>query len=351
MRWGVLGTGKIAHDFVTALFASETEHVVAVASRSHSRAQEFAASHNIPCAHGSHVALLEDEHVDIVYIATASAEHVPTGLLCVAHNKHILVEKPMALTAAGARVLTKAAAGAGLFLMEGVWMYFFPVIQRVSNLIASGDIGQVTSLQASFGWTNPTDLNPGVEDAAQGGGALGAVGIYLVHLALIVFGGDRPSKVEAIGELGPRGADTHTSVLLGWEGSRHAVLTCSLRANLEGGAVVHGTKGSVRIPFPFICPLHAEVCVDDLPSVEMHEPLPQSPEVCDHTGKVISGQYNLINSAGLLYEAEAVAASVGLGALQSDLVQLDRSLLALEILDQIREKIGLNYSDCTEVSQ
>ena len=348
MRWGVLGTGKIAHDFVTALFASDSEHVVAVASRTLARAEEFARSHNIPVGYGSHEDLLDDPQVDIVYIATASAEHVPTGLLCVAHNKHVLVEKPMALTARGARALCAAAAEKSLFLMEGVWMYFFPVIQQVSRLIVAGEIGEPISLQASFGWNNPTDLNPAVEDATQGGGALGAVGIYLVHLALIVFGG-LPTKVVAIGEKGPLGADTHTSILLGFAGSKHAVLSCSLRANLDGGAMIHGTKGSVRIPFPFICPLKAEICADGAPVVHVAEQLPQSPEVCDDTGNVISGKYNLIHSAGLVYEAEAVAATIGAGALQSELVPLDRSLVALDILDTIREQIGLSYNDCTDI--
>merc|ERR1712110_1240957 len=102
--------------------------------------------------------------------------------------------------------------------MEGVWMHFFPVIMQIKEVISEGAIGEVNSVQVSFGWRNPTDANPAVEDAAEGGGALSAVGIYLIHIAVLAFGGEPPTKIEAIGEFGPLGADVHTSVLLGWPG-------------------------------------------------------------------------------------------------------------------------------------
>jgi len=229
--------------------------------------------------------------------------------------------------------------------MEGVWMHFFPVVKEVAALIAAGAIGEISSVQASFGWRNPMEHNPAVEDAAQGGGALGAVGIYLVHLALMAFGGARPSKIEAIGELGPLGADVHTSMLLGWPGNKHASLTCSLRENFAGEAVIHGSKGSVHLPFPFLCPLKAEVRVDGAEPRLLEDKLPVSDEVRDADGAVISNSFNLVNSAGLVYEAEAVGSAVIARQLQSERVPLELSLLALEIMDEIRNKMGLVYSD------
>merc|ERR1712232_193493 len=101
----------------------------------------------------------------------------------------------------GAQELRSCAREANAFLMEGVWMYFFPVIKQIKAAISGGEIGDVTYVQATFGWRNETEENPDVEDASKGGGAVSAVGIYLVHLALLAFGGERPtlpSKVEAI---------------------------------------------------------------------------------------------------------------------------------------------------------
>ena len=349
MRWGVLGTGKIAHDFVTALFASSSETVVAVASRSLERSNAFAVNHNIPAAFGSYEALLDEAEIDIVYVATSfngdftsTADHVATARKCVLRKKAVLMEKPMASTAADARSLAESAALSSVFLMEGVWMHFFPVIEQIRLAVSSGELGEVTSVQASFGWRNSAEHNPAVEDASLGGGALGAVGIYLIHLALLAYGGRKPTKVEAIAERGALGADVHTSILLGWPGNAHAVLTCSLRENLEGAAVIHGSKGTVRIPFPFLCPVVASVCVDGAPPRELRHELPQSPEVRNAAGKVISGQFNLVHSAGLAYEAEAVARAVATGALQSEAVPLERSLLALEIMDEVRAKSGLS---------
>ncbi len=121
MRWGILAPGDIANDFVHAMQTHTDQRAVAVAGRSAERAAAFAARHGIPRWHASHEALVSDRGVDIVYIASPHSEHKRLALLAIAAGKPVLVEKPMAMTATEAREIRDAAAGAGVFAMEGMW--------------------------------------------------------------------------------------------------------------------------------------------------------------------------------------------------------------------------------------
>ena len=119
-RWGVFGTGKIAHDFFVALKTlPQNEHVVvAIASRSLERATEFAVRHNIEIAYGSYVELARDENVEVVYISTIHPQHAPHCKLALSHGKHVLCEKPLAMNLKQTKEVFKLAKTKGLFVME-----------------------------------------------------------------------------------------------------------------------------------------------------------------------------------------------------------------------------------------
>ncbi|MCC6855490.1 MAG: Gfo/Idh/MocA family oxidoreductase, partial [Microbacteriaceae bacterium] len=118
LRWGVLAPGRIAASFVGSLNKSTDQKVVAVASRSQERAQQFASEHGIDTAYGSYDQLLADDSVDIVYVAAPHNEHARLAHAAIAAGKHVLIEKPIATTVAEARGIADAAAHAGVFAME-----------------------------------------------------------------------------------------------------------------------------------------------------------------------------------------------------------------------------------------
>ena len=182
-------------------------------------------------------------------------------------------------------------------------------------------------------------------DPWPGGGGLLAVGIYLIHLAMLAFNGAKPEKVEAVGELGPKGGDVRTSMVLGWSGGRQAMLAVSLRDNYAGSAVIYGTKAKISIPFPFLCPTSATVEPYDAKEMptSISEGLPCAEATTNAAGELISNKFNLINSAGLAYEANRVAADVSQGKKENEHVSHELSLAVIEVMDKVREKIGLCY--------
>lgn len=152
MRWGIMGTGTIATDFVRVLAAMPDAAVAAVGSRSAERAAAFAAELGVPTAttHGSYEELVADPQVDVIYIATPSSRHVSDSILCLQAGKPVLCEKSMAPTAEEADRVLKLARQRGIFFLHGVWSRFFPAMRAIREAIASGAIGTVYSAHASF---------------------------------------------------------------------------------------------------------------------------------------------------------------------------------------------------------
>ena len=151
LRWGVLGTGWIAGTFVAALRASTRQVVQAVGSRSPDSARRAAIAFGAASAHGSYEALVADPEVDIVYVATPHHLHLQHALLAIEAGKHVLVEKPVGLDAAEARVIGEAACRAGVFCMEAMWTLFLPRYDIVRQLLADSVVGEPKVVQADMG--------------------------------------------------------------------------------------------------------------------------------------------------------------------------------------------------------
>ena len=163
LRWGILGAGKIAHDFVVALKTlPESEHqVAAVAEMSAEPAQQFAATHSIPRSYGSFEELMKDPDVDVIYIATIHVTHHDNGLQVLEAGKPALCEKPMTMNGRDTKALISKAREKGLFLMEATWMRFFPAIVELRRMIAEGYLGEVKFVRANFSFRRPPDRAEG----------------------------------------------------------------------------------------------------------------------------------------------------------------------------------------------
>ncbi|XP_006898748.1 PREDICTED: trans-1,2-dihydrobenzene-1,2-diol dehydrogenase [Elephantulus edwardii] len=327
LRWGIVSVGLISSDFTAVLQSlPRSEHqVVAVAARDLSRAKEFARKYDIPKAYGSYEELAKDPNVEVAYIGAQHPQHKATVMMCLAGGKAVLCEKPMGVNAAEVREMVAEARSRGLFLMEAIWTRFFPVSESLRAVLAQGTLGDLRMARAEFG----VDLThvPRALDWAQAGGGLLDIGIYCVQFISMVFGGQKPEKISAMGRRHETGVDDTVTVLLQYPGGVHASFTCSITAPLTNTAYVTGTKGMAQVLEPCWCPTKLVV------KGELKEfPLPS-----------ITAKFNFTNGPGMAYEAKHVRECLRKGLKESPVIPLAESELLADILEEVRKSIGVTF--------
>jgi predicted dehydrogenase len=254
LRWGILSTANIARTkVVPGIQKAESCEVVAVGSRDLAAARGFADDLRIPRAHGSYEALLADPDVDAVYIPLPNHLHLEWTIAAARAGKHVLCEKPLALTSVDAERMVDACERAGVRLMEAFMYRLHPSWQAVRELVASGRIGRLVAVQSWFSYFNddPTNIR-NIHEA--GGGALFDIGCYCVNLSRMLFG-QEPARVEASIQRDPElRVDVVTSALLEFPDGGIATFTCSTRAEPDQRVHIYGTDGRISIGIPFNIP-------------------------------------------------------------------------------------------------
>ena len=251
LRWGILGTAKIAREWmVPAIQSSCNGEVVAIASRDVAKAQDFAAEFNIGQAYGSYEALLADPSVEAIYNPSPNHMHVPLSLMAIGAGKHVLCEKPLGLTASELQPLMEAAAAhPNLVVMEAFMYRFHPQWRKVRELLDNDAIGQVNGVEASFTYFN-CDANNVRNKTGIGGGGLLDIGCYCVSAARFIFGRE-PKRVTAVIENDPNfGVDRHASGVLDFAPGM-ARFYCSTQSDSSQIVKINGSKGSLVIESPF----------------------------------------------------------------------------------------------------
>ncbi|NYJ07192.1 Gfo/Idh/MocA family protein [Petropleomorpha daqingensis] len=322
MRWGIVGPGRIAETVMADFPLVEGAEVVAVASRSASRAEDFARRHGIGRAYGSYGQLLDDPEIDVLYIATTSAQHHAIAVAALRAGKSVLVEKPLALTLAGAEEILDAASKAGRFAMEGVWMRFHPAIARLRDLLAQAAIGDVRALHITAGLPLPTDPADRFYNAALGGGVLLDVGVYAVSLAQMILGA--PDTVAATGVRSTTGVDEEVGLLLGWTGGRSASFTLSMRHGMPASARVFGSAGWIDVGPPFLRPERLQLHRRGAEPETFHDPIP--------------GQ-------GYVPELTEVTRCVLDGRTESTVVPWTDTLAVLSVLEEATAQLGVRHAE------
>ena len=243
VRWGVLGCARVFERRMMPAFraAAETE-VVAVASRARDRAHECAERHGVGHAYGSYEALLEDREIDVVYIPLPNHLHAEWTLKALAAGKHVLCDKPLAVTYADARRMADAARDAGLRLMEGFMYRHHPQHARVAEIVGSGEIGRVALFRGSYSFLADRQGHRWGADA--GGGAVFDIGVYPLNAARLQLGAE-PAAVTAVASLDPEGADRHTAATLEFPDGRTAVIDCGFDQTFTTRYELVGDEGVV----------------------------------------------------------------------------------------------------------
>lgn len=253
LRWGILSTANIGRrKVIPAMQKARRCRVVAIGSRDIEVAREIASALDIPRAHGSYEAVLADPDVDAVYIPLPNHLHREWTIAAAQAGKHVLCEKPLALSSAEAAEMVAACERAGVVLMEAFMYRLHPSWVAVREMVAAGRIGQLTAVQSWFSYFNddPTNIR-NIRD--MGGGALYDIGCYCVNLSRTLFAGE-PSAVRGSIVRDPLlGVDVVTSAILEF-GAGTATFTCSTRTETDQRVHVYGTDGRITVPIPFNIP-------------------------------------------------------------------------------------------------
>ncbi len=251
VRWGVLGVARIAVDkVIPAMQAGARCRVDAIASRDASRAADAAAALGIPRSFGSYDALLEDPDIDAIYNPLPNHMHVPWTIRALEAGKHVLCEKPVALTAGEAEALIAARDRTGRQVQEAFMVRHHPQWRRVRELIRGGRLGTVRAVQAVFAYDNPDPEN--IRNIREtGGGGVYDIGCYPTTISRYVFEAE-PVRVSALMEYDPVfGTDRLATAVLAFPGGQ-ASWTCSTQIARHQSLVILGTQAWLRVEFPFV---------------------------------------------------------------------------------------------------
>src|ERR1700712_4127168 len=251
LRGGILSTAAIGtkKGVIPAMQAGEYTTVTAIASRDLAKAQEAATALGIPTAYGSYEELLADPNIDAIYNPLPNHMHVPWTIKAAEAGKHVLCEKPIALTVAEAETLLAVRDRTGVKIREAFMVRTHPQWLRLRELIDEGRIGELRAVQGHFSYFN---INPdNIRNRADiGGGALMDIGCYLVHAARYAFNAEPTRVVSLISRDPEMHTDRLTSALLDFGDARQAIFTCSTQLVPHQRLQFFGTKGRIDLEVP-----------------------------------------------------------------------------------------------------
>ncbi|BBH18934.1 deoxyfructose oxidoreductase [Paenibacillus baekrokdamisoli] len=254
LRWGVIGCAGIAVGAVIpGIQQSETGEVVAIASREISKAEETAAKLNIPKAYGSYEEILLDKDIDAIYIPLPNHLHMEWSIRAIEAGKHVLCEKPIALNAEQAQRMVDASRAAGVHLAEAFMYRNHPRYERVKEIIASGEIGEVRGMHSVFTFNNAGDSSNVRYRKEWGGGSIYDVGVYPISAARMILGSE-PEAVTVHALISPEhdNVDMMASGILEFPGNIALTFDCGMWAAFRNTIEVLGTEGRIEIPEAFV---------------------------------------------------------------------------------------------------
>jgi predicted dehydrogenase len=245
-RWGIVGTSRIAREFVAALKRTPGAILHGVISRDPAAANRFAKEHGFAVAYPTLKALLADPFIDIVYVAVPTRLHHAVALAVLEAGKPLLLEKPFTATAAQAEEVVASARMRSLFCMEAMWLRYNSAIQKCRDDLAAGRLGQMSMMTMEIGYAKAPDQ---LGQPPDGRGAGSVFGCYGLSLALHLFG--PPQGVRAHAVLNAAGVDTEAGYLLSYP--RYLVsIVASVGATLSNEVWFYGDKARILVPSPFL---------------------------------------------------------------------------------------------------
>ncbi len=251
LKWGILGTARIAQNkIIPAIKSSRRNELYAVASRSLTKAEEFARLNVIPKVYGSYEELLRDETVQAVYIPLPNSLHKSWTIAAINAGKHVLCEKPIGLNQAEAREMAALAEEKGVILMEGFAYRYHPRYEKLFEMVSKGAIGSPRYIHSTFTFniTNPNDIRLVPE---LGGGALMDVGCYCIDISRQLTERE-PVSVQAQFYEGNTGVDLQVAATLDFGDNIYAQFEAAFNTTKQQSIKIAGNEGSLIIQNPFL---------------------------------------------------------------------------------------------------
>ena len=320
VRWGILGTGRMAAVHVEAVAGAGGGEVVAVASRDGDQARSFAAEHGVPRPIAGYEALIGADGIDAVYVATTNDFHHDQVLGCAAAGKAVLCEKPLALNAAQAEAMIRATRSAGVFFMEAMWMRFQPFMRVLEDLLAAGRIGPLRHFTGTIGFVADQDRGRRWLNRGMGGGAILDIGVYPLTMAHLLLG--PPAEMEVTATLADTGVDEQVGVTSRHGSGAVSVITATLAADTGVEATLSGPDGRIRLHNPFL----------QAPLITLHR-----------DGDLVESFDTSYPGNGWRFQVEETHRCLAEGRIESDLRPLDDTLAVMRWMDAIRERAGVGY--------
>jgi dihydrodiol dehydrogenase / D-xylose 1-dehydrogenase (NADP) len=320
IHWGILGTGRIATQFLEGLSNATGAQVTAVGSRAQDSAKIFGERFNIPNCYEGYENLVNDPELDVVYVSSPNTFHYEHSLSALRAGKAVLCEKPFTLNAHEAHELVHQARQRKLFLMEGMWTRFFPIMDRLRELLADRVIGEVHTLIADSGIRRSMETKERLFRLDLGGGALLDLGVYPISLASMIFG--NPERIKVMAHFGEYEVDERMGILLGYPNGSLASLYTAIRTESPKEALILGSKGMIRIHANFITPTRLTITVNG-----------ESEQVIEES----------MLGNGMHFEADEIMRCLRAGEVESPLMPLDESVRIMETLDSIRAQLDFKF--------
>ena len=319
IKIGIMATGWMAEKMTITLQQLEGVELYAVASRSFQKAKDFAEKWKFARFFGSYEAMLEDDQVDLVYIATPHSEHYANARLCLLKGKPVLCEKAFTANARQAEELMELSKAKKVFIAEAIWTRYMPFSKTINEVLASGIIGEPRMLSANLGY--PIAGKERVRQPALAGGALLDIGIYPLNFASMVFGADIKEISSSCVKL-DTGVDAQHSITLVFNDGKMAVLHSTILAKTDRQGIISGEKGHLIV----------ENCNN-----------PQCMTVVSENYEVIARYDSPPNITGYEYQIYAAIEAIKNGWIESPYMPHAETLRLMRLMDGLRKDWGVCY--------
>ena len=319
-KWGIIGTGGIAHAFAKDIAYLSDQVIAAVGSRNLETAESFVKTIPGARAYGSYDELINDSDIDAIYVAVPHPSHKENVIAALNAKKPVLCEKPFAVNAREAKEMVAAAKANDVALMEAMWARFLPHYAKIREIVASGVLGQITTIHADHGQRLADQNIPRLIEPSLAGGALLDLGIYPVSFAHMVLG--IPQSITASAIFTDKGVDAQSSMILNYANGAQAVLNTNMVVQTPCTAVIAGLHGYLEVNRTFYNPTSMRLTLFDGTVTEYSS---------DYQGH------------GLREQAIEFARVVKSGAKESPILRWEDTIAIMKIMDTVRSQIGLKY--------
>ena len=321
VRLGIAGPGRIVHRVMKDLRKAEHIEIAAVAARNLERAQAAAAEYGIPSAFGSYEEMATSNAVDLVYVAVPHPFHCALSRLFLQNGKHVIVEKPFALNAKEAWEMINCAKASNRFLMEAMWSRFFPAAQSLKALIDSDVLGDIRLITADFAFQAPINYEDRLFNRRLGGGSLLDVGVYPLSL-ICFYKSELPNRVQVLYDKNETDVD----------------VVCSFQIQFAGGAVGQGFSALDVTTDQRMKIFGTEAWVD------LSDFWHPTRYIVHRPGMALEVNEFALEDEGFHHEFEYAAKAILAGQTDQNVISLAESLHIMEIMDGMREQMGVSYS-------